>query len=158
MSREVYLTIQTSPPCPYLESCPARPGKHMTPGCFESETYCSGVVEEVLCIQYIVKCLHTPATVENSVGRYYWEIDSIYNNIVVKRQYYNTPYEDIATDPTTVGEMDAEVESILFVRSNEIDALPETTQEEIDVKNELLGIDFEGTSFNRKDLIPPLEE
>jgi hypothetical protein len=73
-------------------------------------------------------------------GNIYWEVYTIYNNEVLKKEWYNVPFAELAGLETNGGTFLQEIEATLWEKSDEIDAMPETTVEERIAKNLRYGI------------------
>lgn len=70
----------------------------------------------------------------------YWEIDTVYNEEVVRSQYYNWPFIDLAQNYFPQGvTFEAEFEKALFEQSDIIDQMPQGTEEEKASKNARYG-------------------
>jgi hypothetical protein len=84
-------------------------------------------------------------------GNIYWKVETIYGGKTVKTEWYNVPFSELAMgmvvpeghpDPFSMTYLEA-IEGTLWAKTDEIDALPEGTPDEIRVKHQRYGVQFE---------------
>lgn len=101
----------------------------------EGSDECNGVTQEVTVDQQIADYMIID-------GRIYWKLESSYEGALKKTQYYNCD----------VGDLSAINETQMFAETDAIDAMPETTQEEVDAKNLKYGIGFGENIFREEEI------
>lgn len=63
-------------------------------------------------------------------GNIYWKVHTKYDGSIIKKEWYNVPFSQLAVLETDGGTFLEEIEATLWATSDEIDAMAEGTDEE----------------------------